>query len=131
MAEAESSRSGQVRALGDAALIRWHGEWFSLLALWLALKIPLVAPLLPSCANIFHTDKPLKNPSRCTPRWCALVLYTMSLWLCTKLYTNKMQQTPPRKLILQRSDTRYILRGAIYISMHPIPYMALSTLFLI
>ena len=36
-----------------------------------------------------------------------------------------------RKLILPRSDTRYILRGAIYISMHPIPYMALSTLFLI
>ena len=66
--------SGQVRALGDAALIRWHGDWFSWLAQWLALKIPLVAPLLPSCTDIFHTDKPLKNPSRCTPRWCALVL---------------------------------------------------------
>ena len=85
VAEAESSRLGQVRALGDAALIRWHGEWFSLLALWFALKIPLVAPLLLSCANNFHTDKPLKNPSRCAPWWCALVLYTISLWLCTEL----------------------------------------------
>lgn len=45
MAEAESSRPGQVRALGDAALIRWHGKLFSSLGLKAYIQIPLVEPL--------------------------------------------------------------------------------------
>ena len=58
VAEAESSLLGQVRALGDAALIRCHGKRFSSLALRLILYIPLVEPVymaalpLPSCSDI-------------------------------------------------------------------------------
>ena len=118
-------------ALGDAALIRWHGEGFSSLASWLVLKIALVAPLSRAYPDTFHTVKPLENPSRCILQSCVLVLYTMSLWLCTRLHTNRMQQTPPRKLILSRSKTEYVPCSSIYMIMQPMPYMALSTLFLI
>ena len=114
-----------------SALIRWHSEGFSSLASWLVLKVALVAPLSCACPDTFQTVKPLENPSRCIPQWCALVLYTMSLWLCTRLHTNRMQQTPPRKLILSRSKTEYVPCSSIYMIMQPMPYMALSTLFLI
>lgn len=128
--KAESSLLGQVKALGDAVLIRWHGKQFSSLALWIIFEFlgKLSSSFVPRYGYI---GKSLKNPSRCIARWCALILYTMSLWLCTKLYTNKEQQTPLRKLMLPRSKTEYVPCRSIYIIMQPMPYMALSTLFLI